>query len=89
MVEYDVSANQTIYGYGYSDYQVIEHRHPTRYELDSVSTTNPILLVHYTGHIVVCNSLALGTVYNDNSSNPTGGSLDRYSNNNSLTGVAR
>jgi predicted amidohydrolase YtcJ len=36
-----------------------EGLHPNRFELDSVSTVNPIMLSHFSGHIVVANSLAL------------------------------
>jgi predicted amidohydrolase YtcJ len=86
---YNVPAGHKVFGYGYSDHDVSDHRHPTRYELDWISTVHPIILVHYTGHILVANSLALTSVYSDASPNPTGGSLDRYANNNSLTGVCR
>jgi predicted amidohydrolase YtcJ len=68
---------------------MIEVRHPTRYELDSVSTVNPILLIHFSGHIVVANSLALSIVnYINESSSPTGGIIDTFPNG-TITGVCR
>lgn len=67
----NIQPGTTIYGQGYSDIDLAEGRHPTRYELDSVSAVNPIVLEHFSGHIVVANSLALSTVnYVSASSSP-------------------
>jgi predicted amidohydrolase YtcJ len=86
---YNVPAGHKVYGYGYSDHDVAEHRHPTRYELDSISAVHPIILVHYSGHLLTANSLALaGAGYQDSSPNPAGGFLDHYPNG-TLTGVVR
>lgn len=85
----NIPAGTKIYGYGYNDQAVVEHRHPTKYELDSVSTVHPIVLRHYTGHLVAANSYALNAVgYTDSAQPPAGGVLDRYPNG-TLTGVAR
>jgi predicted amidohydrolase YtcJ len=46
-------------GFGYDDTMLEEQRHLTRGDLDSVSTTRPILAMHISGHMVVVNSLAL------------------------------
>jgi hypothetical protein len=46
-------------GFGYDDTMLEEQRHLTRADLDSVSTTRPILAMHISGHMVVVNSLAL------------------------------
>ena len=35
-----------LFGWGYDDTGVVEGRHPTREDLDAVSTTHPILLMH-------------------------------------------
>jgi predicted amidohydrolase YtcJ len=68
---------------------MIEKRHPTKFELDSVSTVNPIVLTHFSFHIVVANSLALEMVnYINASSSPNGGIIDVYPNG-TLTGVCR
>jgi len=48
-----------IVGNGYEDTQLQEQRHPTREELDAVSTTVPILALHQSGHLATINSKAL------------------------------
>jgi len=48
-----------IAGFGYDDSQLAEQRHPTRQELDAVSTERPIIIIHQSGHLGVANSKAL------------------------------
>ena len=48
-----------IAGFGYDDSQLAEQRHPTRDELDKVSTDFPVLIFHQSGHLGVANSKAL------------------------------
>ncbi|MCP5167368.1 MAG: amidohydrolase [Pseudomonadales bacterium] len=48
-----------IAGFGYDDSQLAEQRHPTREELDKVSTELPVLIFHQSGHLGVANSKAL------------------------------
>jgi predicted amidohydrolase YtcJ len=48
-----------IIGFGYDQAQLKELRHPTREDLDAVSTEFPILLVHQSGHLGAVNSKAL------------------------------
>lgn len=48
-----------VIGFGYDDTLVGEHRHPTREELDRVSTKHPVWISHVSGHMGVGNSLAL------------------------------
>lgn len=48
-----------IQGTGYDDTLLLEKRHPTRAELDSVAPDHPVLLMHISGHIGVANSVAL------------------------------
>jgi len=48
-----------ILGFGYDDAQLAERRHPTRDELDAVSTDIPILIIHQSGHLGVMNGKAL------------------------------
>src|SRR5262249_23002082 len=50
---------QWILGMGYDDTALQEKRHPTRYELDDVSTDNPIFLLHISCHMAALNSKAL------------------------------
>ncbi|MDH3727033.1 MAG: amidohydrolase family protein, partial [Myxococcales bacterium] len=46
-------------GFGYDDTMLAEKRHFTSADLDSVSTTRPILAMHISGHMAVVNGLAL------------------------------
>ena len=48
-----------ILGFGYDDAQLAEQRHPTRDELDAVSTEIPVYAIHQSGHLGVANSKAL------------------------------
>ncbi|MEM9800472.1 MAG: amidohydrolase [Planctomycetota bacterium] len=48
-----------IVGFGYDDSQLEEGRHPTRDELDVVSSDLPVLIIHQSGHLGVANSKAL------------------------------
>ncbi len=48
-----------IIGFGYDDSQLKEQRHPTRDDLDQVSTDLPVLIIHQSGHLGVANSKAL------------------------------
>jgi len=49
-----------IIGFGYDDAQLKEQRHPTRDDLDAVSTTTPVLAIHQSGHLAAINSKGLG-----------------------------
>jgi hypothetical protein len=55
----NVPPGEWVRGYGYDEFFLMEKRHPTRWDLDAVSTSHPILLRHRTGHAVVLNSTAL------------------------------
>jgi len=48
-----------VLGWGYDDTLLAEARHPTRADLDRVSTQHPIWVVHISGHLAVANSKAL------------------------------
>jgi hypothetical protein len=48
-----------IVGFGYDDAQLNERRHPTREELDAVSSDRPVYVIHQSGHLGVGNSKAL------------------------------
>ena len=65
---------QLIVGFGYYQSQLKELRHPTRDDLDAVSTKTPIIIVHQSGHFGVANSKALQlTGVNADTANPAGG----------------
>jgi predicted amidohydrolase YtcJ len=48
-----------ILGFGYDDAQLAERRHPTREELDAVSTELPVLIIHQSCHLGAMNGKAL------------------------------
>ena len=48
-----------IIGFGYDDSQLAEGRHPTRDDLDEVSTEKPIFIIHQSGHLYSVNSKLL------------------------------
>src|SRR5579884_1508231 len=50
---------QWIIGMGYDDTALEEKRHPTRDDLDEVSSENPIFLLHISCHLAALNSKAL------------------------------
>ena len=65
-----------ISGYGYND--VLLGRHPNRHDLDKVSTTEPIIITHGSGHITVVNSFVLNEAgITRDTADPAGGALDR------------
>lgn len=48
-----------VFGFGYDDTLLAEHRHPTRAELDAVAGDRPLVLLHISGHMAMANSQAL------------------------------
>jgi predicted amidohydrolase YtcJ len=54
-----VEGMNMIIGFGYDNAQLAELRHPTRTELDAVSTEVPVVIIHQSGHLGVANSKAL------------------------------
>lgn len=67
-----------IVGFGYDDAQLKEQRHPTRDDLDQVSTELPVVIVHQSGHLGAMNSKALAILgLNAGTKNPPGGVIRR------------
>jgi predicted amidohydrolase YtcJ len=67
-----------ITGFGYDDTLLAEKRHPTRAELDEVSTEHPVSAMHISGHMLVANSMALERVGIDAATpDPEGGVIGR------------
>ncbi|WP_259444736.1 amidohydrolase family protein [Neotabrizicola shimadae] len=67
-----------ILGFGYDDAQLAEQRHPTRDDLDAISTEVPIYVVHQSGHLGVANSRALELAgITADTPDPTGGVIRR------------
>ncbi|WP_425092312.1 amidohydrolase family protein [Tropicimonas sp. S265A] len=77
-----------ILGFGYDDAQLAEQRHPTRDELDAVSTEVPVYVIHQSGHLGVANSKALEIAGIDaNTPDPTGGVIRRRAGSSEPNGV--
>lgn len=63
---------------GYENSLFENNAHPTKAELDSVSTDVPMLILHSSGHVGVINSKALElSGWNKDTPNPPGGVIDR------------
>jgi hypothetical protein len=79
---------QLVVGFGYDNSTLAEQRHPTRDDLDQVSTEIPIMLLHQSGHIGAFNSKALevGGI-TAQSADPQGGVIRRKSGSQEPDGV--
>lgn len=55
----NIAPGDWVFGYGYDDSLLAENRHPTRDDLDRVSTQHPVVLSHVSGHLRAGNSAAL------------------------------
>ena len=73
-----IEPGKWVSGFGYDDTLLAEQRHPTRAELDEVSTEHPVVAMHVSGHMVVVNSMALELVgISAETENPVGGVIAR------------
>ncbi len=70
-----------IQAFGYDDTLLLEGRHPTRYDLDEVSSTHPISITHISGHLSVVNSMALEIAGIENTTIPPVGGVIRIDSN--------
>ncbi|RDV26817.1 amidohydrolase [Alteromonas aestuariivivens] len=78
-----------IVGFGYDNSQLDEQRHPTRHDLDDVSTELPVIIIHQSGHLGVGNSRALELAgINAQTPNPKGGVFQREPDGQTPSGVA-
>ena len=74
----DVGRTGWIYGMGYDDAVLAEGRHPTRDDLDRVSTEIPVMAVHISGHFMAANSAGLRAIgFSDQTDDPEGGVIRR------------
>jgi predicted amidohydrolase YtcJ len=77
-----------VIGAGYDDSLLAERRHPTRDELDAVSSVNPIFIVHVSGHLSVANSALLSLAgIGPSTPDPQGGLIRRRANSREPDGV--
>lgn len=78
ITEQEIPAGQWVIGFGYDDSLLAERLHPTRTELDAVSSEHPIAIMHVSGHLAVVNSYALEKLgISAASEDPPGGVIRR------------
>ncbi len=77
-----------VVGFGFDDTLVDERRHPTRDDLDRVSTRHPVAVSHISGHLAVVNSMGLEQLGFDASTpDPEGGVIRRRAGSSEPDGV--
>jgi predicted amidohydrolase YtcJ len=82
----DVALTGWIFGMGYDD--ALLGRHPTREDLDKVSTTVPVMATHISGHFAAVNTLGLKMIgYDAKTPNPEGGVIRREADGKTPNGV--
>ncbi len=82
----DVALTGWIFGMGYDD--ALLGRHPTRADLDKVSTTVPVMATHISGHFAAVNTLGLQMIgYDASTPNPEGGVIRREADGKTPNGV--
>lgn len=89
LVDYkeNIGENDWIIGYSYEHNFMEEKAHPTKDVLDKASLTNPILVVHQSGHMGVVNSKALELLnITRESIDPVGGKIGRVEGTNEPNG---
>ena len=73
-----VEAGTWIRGWGYSEFDLAEKRHPNRWDLDEATTSHPIKLRHRSGHASVLNSFGLRLAnISSETPDPPGGIIER------------
>lgn len=86
--EKHIKPGHLVAGLGYNHAQLKEHRHLTREDLDAVSTEHPVVAVHFSFHQAVFNTKALEMAgIDENTPDPKGGKILRYSGTNKPTGL--
>ena len=86
--ESNLQPGEWVMGLGYDDSLLSEQRHPTKEDLDEVSTEHPIYLIHVSAHLGAANSLALSLAnINTETKDPPGGKIRRYQNSSEPNGV--
>lgn len=74
----DLPDGRPVRGYGYEHRNLVEQRHPTRFELDEVATDREVYLMNASGHGGVVNSYTLDVNGVDRETpNPAGGEFFR------------
>ena len=85
-----VKSANLILGFGYDNAQLKEQRHPTREDLDEVSTDVPVVVIHQSAHLASLNSKALEIVgYDASTKDPEGGVIQRQEGSQEPNGVLK
>lgn len=81
-------AETWIRGFGYDELDLLEQRHPTRWDLDAAAPDHPVRIDHRSGHAAVLNSrgLELAGILRD-TVEPMGGVIERAEGSGEPTGV--
>ncbi|MEH6548704.1 MAG: amidohydrolase [Pseudomonadales bacterium] len=83
-----IAPGEWILGRSYDDSLLAEQRHPTKADLDKVSTENPVYIWHVSAHLGVCNTKCLQMIgVDENTANPPGGVFQRIEGSNEPNGV--
>ena len=83
-----VAEHGVVIGFNYDDSQLEELRHPTRHDLDAVSTEIPIIALHQSGHLGAYNTRALElSGIGPDTPNPAGGIIEREADGKTPSGV--
>ena len=84
----NLQPGEWLMGLGYDDSLLEEQRHPTKDDLDQVSTEHPIYLIHVSAHLGAANSLGLSLAnITSATQDPSGGKIRRYKNSSEPNGV--
>lgn len=84
-----IQPGKWVQGRAWDDQNLAEKRYPTRYDLDTVSPENPVMLTRICGHMIVLNSRALEACkITQDTPNPPGGLVDKDKQDD-LTGILR
>ncbi|MBV1918761.1 MAG: amidohydrolase [Sphingomonadaceae bacterium] len=77
-----------ILGRGYDDAMLVNGQHPTRHDLDAVSSDRPIVLMHVSGHLATANSAMLQSMgIGPGTPDPKGGKIRREADGKMPSGV--
>jgi predicted amidohydrolase YtcJ len=84
------SDTSLLIGWGYDQDFLTEKRHPTAAELDAAFPTNPVVLIHTSGHMLVANTLAFKLAgVSAATKDPSGGTFIRKKGSNDLEGLVQ
>ena len=88
IIDSNLKPGEWVMGLGYDDSLLEEQRHPTKDDLNEVSTEHPIYLIHVSAHLGAANSLGLSLAnINAETQDPPGGRIRRYENSSEPNGV--